>query len=176
MDPAKALARATGLSCWPEGVKVEATAALDASELGLGEGRTNQNFIATAPDGTRYFVRIGLDLPAFGVTRAKEQAAARAAAAAGIGAAILHTELPDVLVTSFCKGRALTEEQAHAACGGQTRRCLARSAPQFASSMPRKCLLNCLRSCLPVRLAGRRLICLAGLRVPARAAFRGCRC
>ena len=119
MDPAKALARATGLSCWPEGVKVEATAALDASELGLGEGRTNQNFIATAPDGTRYFVRIGLDLPAFGVTRAKEQAAARAAAAAGIGAAILHTELPDVLVTSFCKGRALTEEQAHAACGGQ---------------------------------------------------------
>ena len=30
MDPTKALARASGLSCWPEGVKVEATASLDA--------------------------------------------------------------------------------------------------------------------------------------------------
>lgn len=119
MDPTKALARASGLSCWPEGVKVEATASLDATELGLGEGRTNQNFIATSPDGMRYFVRIGMDLPAFGVTRAKEQAAARAAADAGIGAPILHTELPDVLVTAFVEGRALTEEQAHAACGGE---------------------------------------------------------
>lgn len=119
MDPKKALERASGLSCWPEGTKIEATSTLDADELGLGEGRTNQNFVATAPDGTKFFVRIGLDLPAFGVLRAKEQAAARAAAATGIGAGILHTELPDVLVTSFVRGRALTEAQCHAACSGK---------------------------------------------------------
>ena len=119
MDPKRALDRAVGLSCWPEGIKIEPTSTLDADELGLGCGRTNQNFLATAPDGTRYFVRIGLDLPAFGVLRSKEMAAARAAAATGIGAGILHTELPDALVTSFMRGRALTEAQCHAACRGE---------------------------------------------------------
>ena len=38
--------------------------------------------------------------------------------------------------------------------GDRTRRCL-RALRRFASSMPRKCLLNCLSG---VRLAGRRLI------------------
>ena len=88
------------------------------ADVGLGCGRTNQNFIATEPDGTRLFVRIGLDLPAFGVTRAKEQAAAKAAAASGVGAAVVRAELPDTLVTSFVKGKALTEEQMHKAAGG----------------------------------------------------------
>lgn len=116
---AAALQRCESLPCWPEGTKITPLTDCNHDELGLGEGRTNQNFIATSPDGMRYFVRIGMDLPAFGVTRAKEQAAARAAADAGIGAPILHTELPDVLVTAFVEGRALTEEQAHAACGGE---------------------------------------------------------
>lgn len=118
MDAQKALERAIGLSCWPAGIKITPMSSLDADAEGIGEGRTNQNFVAEAPDGTRYFVRIGLDLPAYGVTRAKEQAAARAAAVSGIGAAILHTELPDVMVTSFVKGRALTAEQVHSACSG----------------------------------------------------------
>ena len=88
-------------------------------ELGLGCGRTNQNFIATInPDGERFFVRIGGDLPAYGVTRVKEHAAARAAATAGVGAAVLYAELPDALVTAFVEGRALTEKQVRAACSG----------------------------------------------------------
>jgi len=118
-----ALERATKLSCWSPGTQIAPTADV-ADELGLGCGRTNQNFIATAPDGTRSFVRVGQDLPAWGVTRVKEQAAARAAAAAGIGAPVVHAELPDVLVTAFVDGRALTEAQVHAAASGVDERLL----------------------------------------------------
>ena len=48
-------------------------------------------------DGPRFFVRMGADLPFYGVSRAREQAAARAAEAAGIGPVVRHTEA-DVMV------------------------------------------------------------------------------
>ena len=111
MTALTALARARGLSCF-EGRDVLVTPVGDvASELGLGEGRTNTNFIATEADGRRSFVRIGSDLPAFGVTRTKEQAAARGAASSGVGAAVLHTEPPDALVCELITGAALTEAE-----------------------------------------------------------------
>jgi len=116
-----AQARAESLSCWSTypGVTIAPIGGF-VEALGLGEGRTNTNFIATLPDGaTRFFVRIGQDLPAYGVTRSKEQAAASAAAASGVGAAIIHAELPDAMVTAFVDGRALTEAQVQTATDGK---------------------------------------------------------
>ena len=117
---ASSLERASQLACFAgrADIKIVPTGEV-ADLLGLGEGRTNQNFIATdGATGERLFIRIGTDLPAYGVTRAKEQAAAKAAAAVGVGAAIIHAELPDALVTAFVPGRALTEAQVKAATGG----------------------------------------------------------
>jgi thiamine kinase-like enzyme len=113
--------RAAGLICWSSypGIKVVPVADVQA-DLGLGEGRTNQNFVATTADGSeRFFVRIGVDLPVYGVTRVKEQAAARAVASSGVGATVIHAELPDVLVTTFVAGRALTDAQVKAATSGE---------------------------------------------------------
>ncbi|KOO27226.1 choline ethanolamine kinase [Chrysochromulina tobinii] len=106
------LERAQGLSIWT-GRTMSITHVNDVTEdLGLGEGRTNQNFIAKdSASGERFFIRVGSDLPAYGVSRVKEQAAARAVEAAGIGARVIHTELPDVLVCAFIDGRSLTEER-----------------------------------------------------------------
>lgn len=114
LRPNPAMERVKALSCWPEG-EVEIKAAGDVKdELGLGEGRTNANFIVTTSAG-RFFVRIGSDLPFFGVARVREHAAAHAVAAARIGPPVLHAEMPDVLVVEFVDGRALTEADAHAA-------------------------------------------------------------
>lgn len=90
-----------------------------SAELELGSGRTNQNLVATVNDGSgrRYFVRTGGDIPAYGVTRAREQAAGRAAAAAGIGPAVLFTS-PDAMVTDFLPGKTLTDTELKAACAG----------------------------------------------------------
>lgn len=93
--------------------------------LGMGDGRTNHNFIVTLADASRYFVRVGLDLPCYGVTRPKEHAACRAVAASGVGAAVVYSELPDVLVTKFVAGRALTNDQLLAATGGDDPKLLA---------------------------------------------------
>lgn len=116
-----ALARATSLACWSD-LPVDIVPTTDVVEsLGLGDGRTNLNFIATAKaGGQRYFIRIGADLPPWGVTRVKEQAAARAVAASGVGAAVIHAEQDGIpaLVTSFVAGRALTGAQVHAALTG----------------------------------------------------------
>ncbi len=101
---------------------VATTDAAVSAELELGSGRTNQNFIATRtePDedgGTpkRFFVRIGSDIPAYGVTRLKEQAAGRAAAAAGIAPQVLFTA-HDAMVTEFADGRTLTDAELKEAC------------------------------------------------------------
>ena len=68
--------RAKSLSCWGGSpVEIKSTTEVQ-EELHLGEGRTNQNFVATF-EGRRLFVRIGSDLPAYGVTRAREQAYGR---------------------------------------------------------------------------------------------------
>ncbi|CAK0826766.1 unnamed protein product, partial [Prorocentrum cordatum] len=51
------------------------------------------------------------DLPFFRVSRAREAAASRAAAAAGLGPAVSYREPPDILVSEFvANGRALTED------------------------------------------------------------------
>ena len=119
---AEAAAAAVALPIWAELGDVTLTATTDealSAELELGSGRTNQNLIATANDGSgrRFFVRIGSDIPAYGVTRAKEQAAGRASAAAGIGPAVLFTS-PDAMVTEFLTGKTLTDAELKAACAG----------------------------------------------------------
>lgn len=89
--------RIATLPCW-EGEAVEVkTAASVAQELALGEGRTNQNFVVRLRGGAGYFVRVGADLPFFGVSRAREQAASRAAAATGLAPAVVLTS-EDLLV------------------------------------------------------------------------------
>lgn len=120
-DPEAAAAAA--LLCWAELGEVHLVATSDealAAELELGTGRTNKNFIATsvADPSKRFFVRIGEDLPVYGVTRAKEQAAIRAAAEAGITAPVLYTS-PSSMVTEFCAGRTLTEADVRGACSGE---------------------------------------------------------
>lgn len=62
-------------------------------------------------------MRIGSDLSFFGVSRAREQAACRAAAAASLGPVVQHAELPDALVVDFVNGRALTEADVHSTAG-----------------------------------------------------------
>ena len=88
--------RIAALPCWAgEAVEVK-TAAAVAEELAFGEGRTNQNFVVRR-GGAGYFVRVGADLPFFGVSRVRERAASRAAAAIGLAPAVVLTS-EDVLV------------------------------------------------------------------------------
>ena len=109
--------RAQSLSCWAGGtVEIKSTTDVQ-EELHLGEGRTNQNFVANF-QGRRLFVRIGSALPAYGVTRVREQAASRAAADSGFGPTVVHTE-SDALVCEFLPGRTLTEAQLLAACADE---------------------------------------------------------
>ena len=87
--------RAARLACWKGDVAPEP----------LGGGITNINF--TVEDaGERYVVRIGEDIPAHGVYRVNELAAARAAHAAGISPEIVHAE-PGALVMRWVDGRTL---------------------------------------------------------------------
>lgn len=98
------------LACWNESDEVTVRTADECKdELELGEGRTNQNYIVSTKDA-RFFARIGLDLPFFGVLRAREHEALRAAAAVGVGARVHHVELPDISLVDLVPGRALTEE------------------------------------------------------------------
>ena len=87
--------RAARLACWKGDVAPEP----------LGGGITNINF--TVEDASeRYVVRIGEDIPAHGVYRVNELAAARAAHAAGISPEIVHAE-PGALVMRWVDGRTL---------------------------------------------------------------------
>lgn len=92
----KALERAAGLSCW-QGRRVEPEP--------LGGGITNVNFVVN-DRGRRYVVRIGEDIPVHQVMRFNEQAASRAAHAAGISPAVFHAE-PGALVIDYIEGRTL---------------------------------------------------------------------
>lgn len=85
-----------GLSCWNGPVDPEPVAG----------GITNTNF-GVVDEGRRYFVRIGNDIPVHGIVRANELAANRAAHAAGVAPAVIHTE-PGVLVLEFIAGRTLS--------------------------------------------------------------------
>jgi len=106
-----AMLRARSLRCW-EGLDVcIEPAASFAAELGFGQAHTNKNFIATSASGERWFVRIASDLPAFAISRAREQAAASSAARSVAGPEVFYSELPDALVTAFLSGaRALTAD------------------------------------------------------------------
>jgi len=102
------------LSCWNGEEVVLKTTGEVRESLCLGEGRTNQNFVAMLGE-KRFFVRLGGELPYFGVNRPREQGASRAAAAIGVAPPVVYTEAPDVLVLDFVDGRALTEADLHRA-------------------------------------------------------------
>ncbi|RMD65249.1 MAG: choline kinase, partial [Alphaproteobacteria bacterium] len=96
-DPA---ARAARLPCWSGAV----------APVPITGGITNVNFMVE-DGGTRFFVRVGEDIPVHGVLRFNELAAARAAAAAGISPEVIYSE-PGILVTRFIEGRAWTPQEA----------------------------------------------------------------
>jgi len=106
--------RVRDLACFAgKDVVIKATSEV-RDELQLGEGRTNQNFIVDS-ESRRFFVRIGADLPYYGVARTREHASTRAAAAVGLAPNVHHTELPDAMVLDFVEGKTLTEADVHEA-------------------------------------------------------------
>jgi thiamine kinase-like enzyme len=74
----------------------------------LKGGLSNINFLVE-DGGRKYMVRIGGDIDVHGVVRKNEQAASRAAHAAGVAPRVAHAE-PGVLVLEFIEGRTLTPE------------------------------------------------------------------
>ncbi len=90
------LARVAGLAIWRGKVEPEP----------LSGGMTNENF-TVVDQGRKYVVRVGSDVPEHGVMRFAELAASRAAAAAGLAPAVVHSE-PGILVLEFVEGRTLT--------------------------------------------------------------------
>ncbi|MCH8154278.1 MAG: phosphotransferase [Proteobacteria bacterium] len=81
----------------------------------LGGGITNTNFVVE-DRGERFVVRIGDDIPALGVMRFNELAAARAAHAAGLSPEVVHAE-PGALVMRFIEGTTYGEAEVRAALG-----------------------------------------------------------
>jgi thiamine kinase-like enzyme len=71
-------------------------------------GITNRNFVVR-DRGRKFVVRTGGDIPVHGIVRASELAAARAAEAAGISPAVVHSE-PGIMVMAFIEGRTFTPE------------------------------------------------------------------
>ncbi|MFV2000501.1 MAG: phosphotransferase [Acidimicrobiia bacterium] len=90
------ITRAAELDCWSDAVKPQP----------VEGGLTNTNFLVR-DGGESFFVRIGEDNPTHGIMRFNELAAARAAAAAGISPAIVHSE-EGVIVTRYIEGETLT--------------------------------------------------------------------
>jgi thiamine kinase-like enzyme len=76
----------------------------------LTGGITNRNYGVEQTDGQRFAVRLGHDIPAHGVMRFNEQAAAQAAAKAGISPKI-HYTAPGVLISRLLPGRSLTADE-----------------------------------------------------------------
>jgi thiamine kinase-like enzyme len=76
----------------------------------LEGGITNRNYGVLQADGQRYAVRLGQDKPEHGVMRFNEQAAARAAARAGISPKIFYTA-PGVMVSRLLPGRSLKADE-----------------------------------------------------------------
>lgn len=92
------LARIAALPCWSGPVDAEA----------LDGGMTNRNYLVRDA-GARYVVRLGDDLPAHGIVRWHELAAARAAHAAGVSPEVVHAQ-SGVLVSRFVEGVTLTAQ------------------------------------------------------------------
>ncbi|HZS82449.1 MAG TPA: phosphotransferase [Stellaceae bacterium] len=78
----------------------------------LGGGLSNRNYLV-ADGERRCVVRVGDDVPVHGVRRSNEHAASRAAAAAGIAPAVIHTA-PGLLVVAFIEGRTYRPEDVRA--------------------------------------------------------------
>ena len=70
----------------------------------LHGGITNRNYGVQQSDGQLFAVRFGQDLPQHGVMRFNEQAAARAAAEAGVSPKI-HFTAPGVMISRLLPGR-----------------------------------------------------------------------
>lgn len=81
------------LPIWTGGVEIEP----------LHGGITNKNYLAKEK-GRRFVVRFGEDIPAHGIMRFNELAAAKAAAAAGISPQVIYAA-PPFLVMEFIDGR-----------------------------------------------------------------------
>jgi thiamine kinase-like enzyme len=94
----KALERAARLACWRGSVDPRP----------LSGGITNVNFLVE-DRGERYVARIGDDIPVHQILRFNEQAASRAAHAAGISPEVIHAE-PGALVLRYIEGRTLSPE------------------------------------------------------------------
>ena len=88
------------LSCWQGPVDPQP----------ISGGITNLNF-SVVDRGQRYFVRIGDDIPEHGIVRANELASNRAAHAAGVAPAVIHSE-PGALVLEFIAGRTFSPADA----------------------------------------------------------------
>ncbi len=97
MDPRTIVA---GLSCWHGPVDPQP----------ISGGITNLNF-SVVDRGQRYFVRIGDDIPEHGIVRSNELAANRAAHAAGVSPAVIHSQ-PGALVLEFIPGRTFSPADA----------------------------------------------------------------
>ncbi len=76
----------------------------------LEGGITNRNYGVQQADGQRFAVRLGQDRPEHGVMRFNEQAAARAAARAGISPKIYYTA-PGVMVSRLLPGSSLKVDE-----------------------------------------------------------------
>ncbi len=113
MSTDEALARLRHLPCFVRPVTLTPTNdATVVQDLGLGEGRTNINYIVqdAAQPPQRYFARVAKDLPHHGVSRTAEQAAQRAAAAANVAPRVVYADA-NLMVTHLVDGRALTEPE-----------------------------------------------------------------
>jgi thiamine kinase-like enzyme len=77
----------------------------------LAGGLTNRNY-AVRDGHRRAVVRLGGDIPVHGIMRFNEQAVSRAAAAAGVSPAVLHSE-PGVIVFDFIDGRTCVADDIH---------------------------------------------------------------
>ncbi|WFU08019.1 phosphotransferase [Rhizobium sp. CB3090] len=71
-------------------------------------GITNRNYLVT-DSGRRFVVRLGTDIPVHHISRANELAASKAAHAAGLSPAVVHSE-PGVLVLDYIDGKPLVAE------------------------------------------------------------------
>lgn len=90
--------RISGLSLWRGKPSIEP----------LDGGMTNENFLVTE-GGRRYVVRLGEDIPFHYIVRSHELAASKAAYAAGISPAVVHSE-PGILVLDFIEGAPLAPD------------------------------------------------------------------
>ncbi len=98
---AKAIERTQALPVWQGAVEPTL----------LSGGLSNIN-LTVDDGGVRYVIRVGEDEPVFGVSRANEVAAFRAAHAAGVAPEVVYSE-PGLMVIRFIEGRSLLPADLH---------------------------------------------------------------